>query len=62
MTPCFIVCLLLFSIVSCDLPLMSNEKDALEYLSRVEAGTDSFDSSLIQKVTTESSCFMWLVC
>ena len=62
MTIRFLVCLLLLSIVSCDLPPMNNEKDVLEYLSRVEAGTDTLDPTLIQKVSIVSFRLIWIVC
>ena len=58
----FLVCLFLLSIVSCNLPPMSNEKDVMEYLSKVEAGTESLNPSLIQKVSSELEHLIWVVC
>lgn len=41
---------------------MSNEKDVMEYLSKVEAGTESLNPSLIQKVSSELEHLIWVVC
>ena len=62
MTLRFLICFVLFSIVLCDLPPMNNEKDVMEYLSKVEAGTETLDPLLIQKVRIESYHLIGIVC
>lgn len=46
----FIVFAILFSIVLCDLPEIQTENELLNYLTKVEEGTETLEPSWIQKV------------
>ena len=50
MKTCFIVFAILFSIVLCDVPGIQTENELLAYLTKVEEGSETLESSWIQKV------------
>ena len=54
MKTCFIVFAILFSIVLCDVPGIQTENELLAYLTKVEEGSETLESSWIQKCVENS--------
>lgn len=57
----FIVFAILFSIVLCDLPEIQTENELLNYLTKVEEGTETLEPSWIQKVEYWIECNVYSV-